>query len=484
MSVNRVSQSTAAGKLINLRSPHAGGVAIRTLPLLFLSALVTVVILAFGVSSASAAGTPAWTIRGVPEPTRFSANDATRCEKSRENCDRYQLLPANVSDVPSSGTITVTDKLPPGIATAKSPESSEEWWSCTEGRGNTEVTCTSEQSVAAGQFAPEITVYVTAPAASATGSVLKNEVSITGGGTGAVVSTSKETLDSAQAPPFGLSEFGVEAREADGRGSVGAGAHPWEVSASLELPTVEVAPEASYYGTFSPVELWKSAAVELPLGLTGDPLATPRCREAELESRSGCPADSGIGSVDVGTEATGDSFAFSNETGAVTTPLYNMVPEGGYPAEFGVTVSGVSLYFYVSVVHTPLGFRLRVADPGIPAGGIGAFGGVFTFYGEPAKVAGGSSDAAFLSNPTRCSTEPQTARGEVESWEKPGHPVSREATLYPRTHRLQRAQPSLHARRLDGSQRTGRRPTAGRHHPGRRAVGIQLQPKEPPGRRL
>ncbi len=431
MSVDRVSRSTAAGEFINLRSPHASGVAIRTLPLLFLPALVTALILAFGVSSASAAGTVAWTIRGVPEPTRFSANDATRCEKSHENCDRYQLLTANVSDVPSSGTITVTDKLPPGITTAKSPESSEEWWSCTEGRGNTEVTCTSEHPVAAGQFAPEITVYVTAPATSAAGSGLKNEASITGGGTGAVVSTSEETLDSSQAPPFGLSEFSVEATAADGSGSMGAGAHPWEVSANLELPTVEVAPEALHYGTFSPVELWKSAAVELPLGLIGDPLATPRCTESELESRSGCPADSGVGSVDVGTEITGDSFAFSNETGALTTPLYNMVPEGGDPGEFGVTVSGVSLYFYASVVHTPSGYRLRVADPGIPAGGIGAFGGVFTFYGEPAKVAGGSSDAAFLSNPTRCSTEPQTAKGEVESWEKPGHPVSREATLYP-----------------------------------------------------
>jgi hypothetical protein len=394
--------------------------------------VVVVAVLAgsLGVSSA-VADTVVWKMRGVSEPTRFSASDATRCEKSRENCDSYQLLSMNVSDVPSSGTIMVTDKLPSGLATAKSPESYGEWWSCTEGRGNTEVTCTSEKPVAAGQFAPPITVYVTAPAASAAGSVLKNEASIAGGGAAAVVSTSEETLDSSQAPPFGLSEFGVEAGAADGSGSVGAGAHPWELSANLELPTVELPPEALSYSTFAPVELWKSAAVELPLGLTGDPLATPKCTEVELESRSGCPAGTGVGSVEIGTEITGDRFVFSNEPEALTSPLYNMVAEGGYPAEFGAVVSGVSVYFFASVVHTPSGYRLRVADPGIPAGGIGAFGGVFTFYGEPAKVEGGSSDAAFLSNPTRCSAEPQVARGEVESWENPGRPVSREATLYP-----------------------------------------------------
>ena len=398
-----------------------------TLPCL-LVAIAALSVLLVASSSSAAAGTVVWAIRVVPEPTYFSHSDTTRCEKNNgEQCDRYQLLAMDVGDEASTGPITVTDTLPPGISTAKPPES-QGGWICTVGKnhtGQTEVTCTNSESVAQGRDAYPITIFVTAPSASS-GS-LKNEASITGGGTEAVVAASEETQISSQAPPFGLSEFSFEANEANGAKSTGAGVHPWAVTTSLEVPLVEL-PVVTEEGAFGPVESLKDVVVELPMGFTGDPQAAPKCAEADLEHHA-CPPGSSVGSVELGAEGSADRFVFSHN--GLTSALYNMVPEDGYPAEFGfVFQSDTPIYLYASVVHTDSGYRLRVGSPGLPDA-LGPFGGVFTFYGEPAKVEGEASEAAFLTNPTHCTTEPQTARAEVESWENPGHPVSKEATVYP-----------------------------------------------------
>ncbi len=390
--------------------------------------LLVLAILALGASSASAAGTAAWAIRGVSEPTRFSPNDATRCEEESLHCDRYQLLPINIGTDESSGPITVKDKLPPGLTTAQTPESKREVWNCTGGSGNTEVTCTyEEEPIAAGRDMPPITIYVTAPPRSSNGDMLKNEASITGGGAAAETSTSEETLVSSQAPPFGLSEFSFETGSEDGTTSLQAGAHPWQVTASLEVPLVELSsPQGERI--FGPIESWKSAAVELPLGFGGNPQTRAKCTEAELEGKE-CPAASSVGSIEVGAEISTDEFSYSHTV--LTSALYNMVPEGGYPAEFGAVVDGDAIDLYASVVHTARGYDLRVAAPGLPGGNVEAFGTVLTFYGEPAKVEGEEPKDAFLTNPTHCSTEPQKARAEVESWGHQGQKVSSEATVYP-----------------------------------------------------
>ncbi len=255
---------------------------------------------------------------------------------------------------------------------------------------------------------------------------MKNEVSVTGGGTEAMASTSEETLINSQAPPFGISELGFEVEAANGTEATQAGGHPWGITTSLELPLVEL-PAPAGETLFGPVENWKSVVLELPAGFIGDPQAVTRCTQTALEHND-CPSESSVGSVEVGAEFTSDEFSLSHS--ALTSALYNIVPEDGYPAEFGLVTDGAAVYLYASVVHTSSGYRLRVASPGLPGGGIGVFGGVFTFYGEPAVVEGESSEAAFLTNPTHCTTVPLMAKAAVESWENPGHPVSREATMY------------------------------------------------------
>jgi hypothetical protein len=406
----------------------------RTSRLLALPVLVLAIV-AVGASSASAAGTVAWALRGIPQPTRFAPSDDVRCEQDRDHCDRYQLLPMNVGNVDSSGTITIKDKLPPGLTTAKEPENIENLWACSEGsRGSTEVTCTYEEG--AGPIAPDhpvppLTVWVVLPPALSVGQVLTNEVSITGGGATAVTKASEETLVSELAPSFGLSEFEFEVGGENGEESLQAGARPWRLTANLEIPQVETPPlaGAGEEAVFTPVEVWKSAAVELPLGLVGDPQSRAHCTEAELE-RERCPAASIVGADEIGTGFSAEYFEIPGPSSTVT-PIYNMVPEGGYPAEFAfVTDTAAVVTMYANVVRSPHGYGLRIAAPGLPGGGVNAFGAVLTFYGEPGEVENESSHAAFLTNPTRCSSEPLTARAEVESWGHLGHPVASETPVY------------------------------------------------------
>jgi hypothetical protein len=157
----------------------------------------------------TAGATVAWSIRAIAEPTQFSPNSAVKCEKEAIECERYELLPMNIGNSEANEPITVTDKLPPGLTTAQAPESKGEVWVCPGvGAGSTEVTCTyNEGPINRGAPAPPIIVYVTSPLSSQDGESLKNEVSITGGGTSAVTSSSEETLVSSSPPQFGLSEF-------------------------------------------------------------------------------------------------------------------------------------------------------------------------------------------------------------------------------------------------------------------------------------
>ena len=404
---------------------------------LTLGALVAAVVSLLGspgVAPASAAGTVGWSVRAAAEPTHFSSNDFLRCERE-EKCDRYQLLVMNVGDAPSSGTITVTDKLPAGITTRKTPTSGEGLegeWSCTEGAGQTTVTCTLEGSVPAGAYTPFLDLEVSAPTASMTGS-LKNEVSVTGAGTAVVASTSEETPISSQAPEFGVSEFAFEPAGVGGAPTTQAGAHPWEVTASFGIPATFSPPGiANTY--FQPVENTKEVAVELPAGFVGDPQAAPRCTQTELRAAT-CPAASRVGAFAFRSGLFAfDEFTSTGNGGlppsGCCSAVYNMVPESGYPAEFAFTFANIPVYLYASVVHSGSGYRLRVASPGIPAE-IELSGTTITFFGDPGELNGGSSEAAFLTSPTNCAAGPLASRIELAPWEDPGHPAGSEATAYP-----------------------------------------------------
>jgi len=295
-----------------------------------------------------------------------------------------------------------------------------------------------ESYAANPEAAAPIKIPVVAP--SATSGVLRNEVTVTGGGASGAgdALTVEETPVGTERPPFEVANFGFGATAVGGGPSTQAGGHPGDVTASLKFssfmkPTEEDF-QASREWPVLPVESPRSASVELPLGFLGDPRATPTCSEAQMLIPSSfgrdCPPESrvGIATLDTG----GHLFLTGGVVGTSESDIYNVTPQHGYPAEFGFSIVNNIIIVYASVVHTDAGYRLRVSAPGIPAA-LGFDGASMTFFGDPAAENGSSgAHVPFLMNPVDCSAGPLSAKVEADSWEDPGRWVSKEATTYSR----------------------------------------------------
>ncbi|MGH2878504.1 MAG: hypothetical protein ACRDK4_02720 [Solirubrobacteraceae bacterium] len=174
----------------------------------------------------------------------------------------------------------------------------------------------------------------------------------------------------------------------------------------------------------------KDVALELPLGLVAQPLVASRCPEVDMNwgDQSGttaCPSGSVVGEVWLAAE--GRPWAFG------PYPLYNIVPERGYPAEFAFNAAGFGqpIFMYASVLPSAGGYRVRVATPGVlRTANFDLEGIAVTLFGDPSAHNDGGGHAAFVTNPTICSEEPLSARLDVSSWQ--GSADSREAIAYPR----------------------------------------------------
>ena len=92
----------------------------------------------------------------------------------------------------------------------------------------------------------------------------------------------------------------------------------------------------------TPVGTLKDLRVELPVGLSVNPQATPQCSLADFEAEGCSPLAA------VGTSAITTSLA-----GVVAPPVsavvYNLVPEGGHPALFGFRVLGNPVFLRADV---------------------------------------------------------------------------------------------------------------------------------------
>jgi hypothetical protein len=431
---------------------------------LSLSILVPLTFVALSLGFASSAlGSAGWSLHAVPEPSSFSPGDALSCEDSERQCDRYQLLVLNASERTSSGPVIVTDTLPAGITTLQEPivnggaGATGEGWNCTPGKGNSVVTCELApreepdgeivDSVAPAHYAATIDIIVSAP--SKFSGTLTNRATITGGG---LTPASVQSSQIAESAAFRLDEFAFEPEAAAGALGSQAGGHPWALTTSLGIPSA-IAPNKGGVGglqLFEPVRNFRSVSVELPAGFLGDPLATPRCEESQLREGH-CPSDSEVGVF--GLLLSLLQHAEFSPTGDLNgdgccSAIYNMVPEAGYPAEFGFTYAKtVPILMYAGLVHTGTGYRVRVTAPAV-ADSLEPLESALTFFGEPGQINGSKSTTAFLSAPSDCSAEPEetwkgipsgelgTARGnssrvEIEPWGEPGDNQTAETTGYP-----------------------------------------------------
>ncbi|HMB54076.1 MAG TPA: hypothetical protein VKU40_12225, partial [Thermoanaerobaculia bacterium] len=140
---------------------------------------------------------------------------------------------------------------------------------------------------------------------------------------------------SALAAPAAQGAFGIAPGSLDGSISARDGGvysqaagHPWSGTVSFELNT-----ELNGKGRplSSEADL-KDVFVEIPPGLVGNPLATPRCERRVFLNRGICPASTQVGVSEV--------FASRGGGELLHAPVYNLVPARGAPAEFGFVPGG------------------------------------------------------------------------------------------------------------------------------------------------
>ncbi|HEY4810374.1 MAG TPA: hypothetical protein VIH71_04880 [Solirubrobacteraceae bacterium] len=246
-----------------------------------------------------------------------------------------------------------------------------------------------------------------------------NVARVSGGGAPAASVTLTSQVSDTPAG-FEFTRHDATVADATGASFAQAGGHPYQFNTSFELSFVH--PQG---GSPGPAANLKEATVTLPHGMVVNPQATPeRCTETEFETPKGgpegevssCPAGSAVGVV---YPTLG---LFESPVQSISTPLYNLVPPPGVPAEFGFNPSGFGIYVHllghvdsagdfvlsasardVPTFGSTSGFAAELwGDPGDPSHvyrrGECAYSG--KLYGQECPVA--DTGVPFLTMPSEC----------------------------------------------------------------------------------
>jgi len=225
---------------------------------------------------------------------------------------------------------------------------------------------------------------------------------------------------------FGLRGLDVTFTDSQGNADMRAGAHPFAMTTSFEVNT-EDNPELGIV----PVDAVKDLIVRLPVGLAGDPRATPRCSAVDFaDVTAGLPAcadSSAVGraEVSIGFNADGPH--------EYTVPVYNLQPPPGAPAKLGFVVLTVPVTLEARIEpHPPYNLLAPVTNIPQP---LRFFGTRFTLWGVPGDPAhddqrgacaatatgceAGAGERPFLTLPRSCGG-PLASSFEADSWQHPG----------------------------------------------------------------
>jgi uncharacterized repeat protein (TIGR01451 family) len=369
----------------------------------------------------AAAPAPGWTLDTIAAPTNFPADETAE--------DTYTVTAANAGAAPTDGTnIVLTDSLPSGVAVQ-----SVSLFPTPVDRGFIDLgglLCTTSPvrcqypgpfgGLIPSALLPDerLKMVVHVKVESGAPSSLTSVASVSGGGAPTASLTTSNTV-SASPAAFGPSSVSASIIGEDGRPDTQAASHPYElrVTAALNNAVRVTGPGHPYQD--SSVEDVKDFVVDLPLGFVGSTLATPECSFAQLSSQERCPADTVVGHLRTEPE----------ELSSIDSPIYNLVPERGAPAEFGyVDALDAAHAIYTRVVPTPAGYILQTISretPAIPLTRIEA-----VFYGDPVarqaeialrehKTPAKLPQVPFFTTPSSCNGERPTTSIHIDSWKNP-----------------------------------------------------------------
>ncbi len=392
----------------------------RKLVLGLLVAGTTLVGIVGAVGASAAAPAPGLTIKAVAGPTIFSSED-----NGKLTPDTYVVTVRNSGSRPTDGSpIVISDEPPHGMKTVRiegAPDRTPaELMSCVQAT----VTCTYSGSLPPGE---SLIVSVGVEVAPGTVGPVTNSAFVSGGGAPSAstnVETAIGTAAESEAEPFGLASIGDQVAGVNGQTDTQAGDHPYETTVTFSLNTVGGPGGQGFLdagGLHHQAAHAKDVVVDLPPGFVGNPTVIERCPQYDLAIQV-CPPGSEIGYARLGIK----SRNFLPVEGV--NPIFNVVPDKGYPAEFVILFGGIPVTLYASVTPDS-NDGVRITTPDIPGAGAPIDISV-TFFGTPAndpdlyngyrKAVTGGPPVAFLDDPVDCSTAPQTTRVAVDSWEEPG----------------------------------------------------------------
>jgi hypothetical protein len=225
-------------------------------------------------------------------------------------------------------------------------------------------------------------------------------------------------------PEFAVVGFTTSVTDANGDDYTQAGGHPFAANTSFAFTTRPGV--GSYAGLTMPVEDIKDVDTVLPPGFVGDPQAAPQCTNADVVALS-CPIDSQVGTAMVSILGTPPT----------AVGVYNVTPQPGYPAEFGMKVGGLGPVFLFPKVRSDGDYGLTISAPGNGQAYVLAVS--VTFWGVPADPrhdaqrlkcvlsgivcfggqASHSPMRAFLTNPSDCDSAPPVTELAVNTWQQP-----------------------------------------------------------------
>jgi hypothetical protein len=253
------------------------------------------------------------------------------------------------------------------------------------------------------------------------------------------------SAEAANGQPFGIASFDVATtRIAPGSGPGGvvqqayaytqAGGHPQALTSSIEFGGEPVEGGLEQAPAGEPKDL----TIEMPPGLTANPLAVSRCPLPQaLENH--CTSDAQVGVY---------SIALFNGK-ALFGPIYDVTPEAGQAAELVADISGADLIFTGRLTRTAAGYGLAILAHGLSP--LGMQSAQITLWGVPADpvhdpqrglVCNGEAahceggdqpaqgePAPFLTLGSDCAAGGQTASAWAHSWEEPQSWVRASASM-------------------------------------------------------
>ncbi len=357
--------------------------------------LLTAILLLLGTSASAQAAGPEFSLQFTHSPEKFL--------RKPDAAVGAGLVITNTGDAPTSGEITITFNTPPAEVKRGLGISREEYI-CNQAT----FICKGTTPIAPGQTISMGISYLMSESYPET---IPMSVTVTGGS--APEATASDPISTIPFPHLSIRSFTANSTdETEKTNYTVAGGHPYRTLNRWTFPIynsiTNLEPE--------PVEGMKDAYVKLPLGFFGNPSATPRCPIANIGFIFGshCPPGSQVGLA--------GAALFGTEYGEFSLPLYNVVPDRGFSAQFVFNVLGTQISIYAIPLPRTEGYGLAIGAPNAGRIGIKAFSA--TFFGVPSEHGQGTSGAPFLTNPVNCSEAEPTWRLNLDSWENPGRTIA------------------------------------------------------------